>query len=177
MTNKLDKKCFCEQRRSFLKKTSSYLIAFISLQLTNPFLLSCSKYADESSSEQNVLSEETGISFNSTSQQLSIPFSSSQGSTLQSDGGFVTIDRVDSTNIFVMIANIDNTLKAFSSLCPHANVHNQWSLSNGTFICGSHNSIFNSTGNFLNESSTNNVGNLTEYTITTSSNNYIVHLS
>ena len=167
----------CKKRRDFLKNSSLSILSFIALQLVNPFLLSCSKYSAESTSTSTISSEETGITYDQTLQQLTIPFTSSQGLTLDSNGGFVTIDTLDSNDIFVMLGNFSGSVVAYSSICPHANVFNNWSFSNNQFICNSHNSIFDSNGNFSSDSSTSGVGNLTEYTVTQTSSSYIIDLS
>tara|TARA_A100001015_G_scaffold260102_1_gene304565 strand:+ start:306 stop:734 length:429 start_codon:yes stop_codon:yes gene_type:complete len=141
----------------------------------SPLLLSCSKYSDDATS--SVTSTETGITYDSSTATLTIPLSSTQGTTLQSPGGFVTINSVDTANVNVMLGNIDGTVVAFSSVCPHANANNRWSLTNNQFICGSHNSIFDSNGEFSNQSSTNGVNDLSEYSVNQSSEHFQVSLS
>jgi len=166
--------CHCS-RRQFLKQSATSIVSLLCLQLVSPVLLSCSKYTEDSTN--NVASTETGITYDSTTANLTIPFSSTQGTILQSTGGFVTINSVDSTNIYVMLANINGTVVAFSSRCPHANVYNRWSFNSNQFVCGSHNSIFDSDGSFSSSSSTSGVNDLSEYSVTVSSSTYIVDLS
>ena len=166
-------KCYCTKRRDFLKKSSASIVSIACLHLLSPLLLSCSKYSDSDS----ITSTTTGITYDSSNRTLTIPFSSSQGITLQTTGGFTTINTVDSTNIYVMLGNIDGTVVAYSSLCPHANASTQWSLSNEQFICGSHNSIFDANGDFSSNSSTSGVSNLTEYSVTENSDHFQIDLS
>ena len=169
--------CNCKTRRDFLKTCSSFILSLACLHLTSPFLMSCSKYNEEDIVNAAVSSAETGITYDSSSSTLSIPFVSDQGVSLQSSGGFITIDTVDSYDVYMMLANINGSVVAYSSICPHARVFNQWSFTNNQFICGSHNSIFTSTGIFSTDSSTSNVSNLEQFNVTTTDSVYLIQTS
>ena len=167
----------CNARRQFLKTCISFTVSLVCLQLSNPLLMSCSRYVDEGTTVVDLSSEETGITYDASTTTLTIPFTSQQGINLQSAGSLETIDTIDSNDIYVMIANINGNIVAYSSICPHASVYNQWSLTSNQFVCGSHNSIFSSTGEFSAESSTSGVNNLTQYTVTTTDTDYNIKLS
>ena len=72
--------------------------------------MSYSKYNEEDIVNAAVSSAETGITYDSSSSTLSIPFVSDQGVSLQSSGGFVTIDTVDSYDVYMMLANINGSV-------------------------------------------------------------------
>ena len=73
---------------------------------------------------------------------ITIDTSVSGGEALASAGGWL----IASEYGFLAI-NIDGTrVRAFSDVCTHASCRNAWQISNETFICTCHNSVFNYSG-------------------------------
>ena len=73
---------------------------------------------------------------------ITIDTSISGGEALASAGGWL----IASEYGFLAI-NIDGTrVRAFSDICTHASCRNAWQISNETFICTCHNSVFNFSG-------------------------------
>lgn len=169
--------CEFNSRRDFLKKSFSYGIALAALNLANPFLLSCSKYSSNSASSTTTVSSGSGITYTSSTKILEISKSSSQGTSIGTDGAIVLIHSVDSSDVNVMLINSGGTIKAFTAVCPHQGVKTMWTYSNNQIKCSAHNSNFDSSGTFLSNSSTSGVSNLTSYTVTTLTDNYQVQLT
>tara|TARA_Y200000002_G_scaffold287090_1_gene241200 strand:- start:334 stop:867 length:534 start_codon:yes stop_codon:yes gene_type:complete len=171
------KVCEFNSRRNFLKKTFSFGTAIAALNLTSPFLLSCSKYSSDSSTSTTTVSSDSGISYSTSTKILEISKTSSQGISIANDGTIILIHSVDSNDVNVMLINSNGTIKAFTAICPHQGIKNMWSFSNNQIKCSAHNSIFDSSGTFLSNSSTSGVSNLTSYVISSNLDNYQVQLT
>ena len=110
---------------------------------------------------QQRVSSGSGITYTSSTKILEISKSSSQGTSIGTDGAIVLIHSVDSSDVNVMLINSGGTIKAFTAVCPHQGVKTMWTYSNNQIKCSAHNSNFDSSGTFLSNSSTSGVSNLT----------------
>ena len=169
--------CEFNSRRNFLKKSFSLSLALAALNLTSPFLLSCSKHSSSETSSTTHVSSGSDVTYNSSSKILELNSTSSQAQSLSSPGSLIVINSIDSNQVNVMLLNSSGTIKAFTALCPHQGFSNQWSFSNNELKCSVHNSLFDDSGNFLSKSSTIGISNLTSYLVTVSSGNIQVQLT
>ena len=62
----------------------------------------------------------------------------------------------------VLLVNVNEEIRAFSSVCPHQQCTRRWSYRPGVFTCGCHFSKFDSTGQYLSGPAK---ANLREYTV------------
>ncbi len=164
-------------RRQFLKNVSFLSMALASLSLASPLLVSCSsKFDSNNDNDSSVSSSETGITYNKTTKKLTIPKTSTKGTALGTSGALQTISTVDSTTLNVLMVNDAGTVKAFTSVCPHAGTTNQWSFNSGIVTCADHNSQFNSSNG--SKSSGPATNNLTTYSVDESDpTSYVVQLT
>ena len=121
------------QRKQFLKS----LGAGAAFALTFPCLNGCS---NEDTSEGNIVEEPTGVDF-------TIDLSSSEGSKLATNGGFVL------KNLVVVARNLEGNLIAASQVCSHE-AYDQVRYTDqqgGIFFCDVHGSRFAEDGEPLNQ--------------------------
>lgn len=132
---------YLTSRRDFLKTAGSVAL-FAALGIS---LASCSSQSEDNS---NIVgggggggsSSANGIIIDGNTITLNLSHSSLQG--LRTAGGWLLI--VDAQTLTV---NIDGTLiRAFTSICPHAQCDRNWSYSNNQFICSCHDSRFTNAG-------------------------------
>ena len=156
------KACNLCSRRDFLKFSGNILIALTALGLAQPLLLSCSSQ----SSSSVTTTDDSSVTFENNI--LTITSDSSTYDDIYTDNNLVTINSVDGQTVNIIILNENNTISAYSSVCPHAAVNSQWSYlsASNKIRCGAHNSQFEVDGTFdADSSSTSNVGNLTSYSV------------
>ena len=116
------------------------------------------------------------IFWNKTTKKLTIPKTSAKGTAIGTSGEIQTISSVDSTTLNVLMVNDAGTVKAFTSVCPHAGTTDQWSFASGIVTCGDHTSKFNSSNGSKHSGPTTN--NLTTYSVDQSDpTSYVVQLT
>lgn len=49
----------------------------------------------------------------------------------------------------ILIANVNDNIRAFSSICPHSGCTRDWSFESSNFICGCHGSTFTNQGSLI----------------------------
>ena len=98
---------------------------------------------DDTDNNNSNNDENSGTSaFSVDGNTITIDTSVSGGEALASAGGWL----IASEYGFLAI-NVDGTrVRAFSDVCTHASCRNAWQISNETFICTCHNSVFNYSG-------------------------------
>lgn len=121
------------ERKQFLKS----LGAGAAFALTFPCLNGCS---NEDTPEGNIVEEPTGVDF-------TIDLSSSEGSKLATNGGFIL------KNLVVVARNLEGTLIAASQVCSHEGYDQVRFVSQdgGIFYCDVHGSRFEQNGTPTNQ--------------------------
>jgi cytochrome b6-f complex iron-sulfur subunit len=94
---------------------------------------------------------------------------------LQASGGWTVINlQVSGRQLNVLAVNVDGTtIRAFSSVCPHAGCSTNWQYANDRFRCTCHDSIFENTGRRISGPATRD---LAEFSASRSGNNLAVTL-
>lgn len=78
------------------------------------------------------------------SKPIDVDLSLSLFEAISQEGGWMIHPDVN-----VLMLNVNNEIRAFSSVCPHQQCTRNWSYNPGVFICTCHDSRFDSTGQFL----------------------------
>ncbi len=76
---------------------------------------------------------------------------------LKDEGGWTKHPNED-----LLLINVDGEIRAFSSVCPHARCTDDWTLTQGDFLCRCHGSKFSNDGTVIEGPATRN---LTEKTV------------
>ena len=82
----------------------------------------------------------TGITVSGNSIQVNLSIQTS----LAASGGWLLIDTAK-----ILVANINGTFVALTSVCTHSGCADSWTFSNSRFTCTCHNSIFDTSGKVL----------------------------
>lgn len=94
---------------------------------------------------------------------ITIDITSSEGAPIATAGGWLLI-----TTAQALVVNIDgNTIRAFTSVCPHARCDRDWSYQNNQFRCNCHDSRFTNGGVRVSGPAPRN---LSEFTVNKSGN-------
>ena len=136
-------------RAEFLRKaTPLALIITLGLPISSCNVTDTGDGSDIDSSNENDETDNDDSNNNGNSafsvdgNTITIDTSVSGGEVLASAGGWL----IASEYGFLAI-NIDGTrVRAFSDVCTHASCRNAWQISNETFICTCHNSVFDLSG-------------------------------
>ncbi len=78
---------------------------------------------------------------------------------LQSSGGWTVINlQVSGRQVNLLAVNVDGTtIRAFSSICPHAGCSTNWQYANDRFRCTCHDSVFENSGRRVSGPATRNL--------------------
>ena len=157
-----------ENRREFLKKVCP-TIAFAFFGLS--FLEACSTGDDSNSNNNQGNNDHNGGSDNNDNNNdplgyslsgsvFTIDLTHSNFSNLSSVGGWMNGYSIGLNMLFLRISS--DHIQAYTNVCPHNNVQNQWELVGSNFRCGAHNNSYDTsceTSNSLPCYSTNIDGN------------------
>lgn len=133
-----------EDRRKFLKKTGGFAIMSM---FGLSFFTSCSDESDPAPSNNTNTNDGNNSSDGSSGITIdgsTITIDLSINNDLAASGGWILIE-----NAKTLVVN-DGEIKALTSVCTHSGCDNNWSLGNGNFVCGCHNSEFTTDGEVVN---------------------------
>jgi cytochrome b6-f complex iron-sulfur subunit len=124
-----------ESRRKFLEKVG--LAAVISSFGTS-FFTSCvsSEEPDDTTTPPNTTAP-NGITISGNTVQVNLTIQNK----LAASGGWLLI-----TSAKTLVANLNGTYVALTSVCTHSGCFDSWSFTNSRFTCTCHNSIFDTAG-------------------------------
>ena len=124
-----------ESRRKFLEKVG--LAAVIS-SFGTAFFTSCvsSEEPDDTTTPPNTTAP-NGITISGNTVQVNLTIQNK----LAASGGWLLI-----TSAKTLVANLNGTYVALTSVCTHSGCFDSWSFTNSRFTCTCHNSIFDTAG-------------------------------
>ncbi|MDX5338108.1 MAG: ubiquinol-cytochrome c reductase iron-sulfur subunit [Cyclobacteriaceae bacterium] len=128
-----------ESRRKFLEKAG---VSLVLGTLGVSFFTSCSTTEDANPGNPNPPSNSGSgitISGNTISIDLNIQ------TRLRTSGNWLLIE-----NARTLVANINNSYVALTSVCTHEGCTDSWAFSNNRFICNCHGSVFDPSGAVVN---------------------------
>ena len=107
---------------------------------------------------------------------LTINLAEGSFSGLRAAGGWLALVRqVGGRQVNLLAVNVDgSTIRAFSSVCPHAGCNNNWQYANDRFRCTCHDSIFENSGRRVSGPATRD---LTEFSASRSGDSLAVTLA
>jgi Rieske Fe-S protein len=107
---------------------------------------------------------------------LTISLANESFAGLKSAGGWLALVRqIEGRQVNLLAVNVDGTtIRAFSSVCPHAGCSNNWQYANDRFRCTCHDSIFENSGRRVSGPATRD---LTEFTTSRSGDSLAVTLA
>jgi cytochrome b6-f complex iron-sulfur subunit len=127
-----------ESRRDFLEKTGAALVIGT---LGLSFFTSCASSEEADPASLANPSQSSGITITGNIIRIDL----SLQTLLGSPGGWLLIE-----NARTLVANVNNTYTALTSVCTHSNCSTNWAFSNNRFTCNCHGSVFDPSGRVLN---------------------------
>ena len=127
-----------ESRRQFLEKAG---LAAVLGSFGTAFFTSCvsSEEPDDTTTPPSTTTP-NGITVSGSTIQVNLTIQTKLAAT----GGWLLIETAKS-----LVANVNGTFVALTSVCTHSGCFDSWAFSNNRFTCTCHNSIFNSAGQVL----------------------------
>jgi cytochrome b6-f complex iron-sulfur subunit len=127
-----------ESRRQFLEKAG---LAAVIGSFGIGFFTSCmSSEEPGGSTTPTNPSSSTGITIVGSTVQVNLAIQTK----LAASGGWLLIDAAKT-----LVANLNGTYVALTSVCTHSGCFDSWSFTNSRFTCTCHNSIFDTAGKVL----------------------------
>ncbi|MBC6367975.1 ubiquinol-cytochrome c reductase iron-sulfur subunit [Algoriphagus sp. AK58] len=126
-----------ESRRNFLEKAGITAV-FGTLGLS--FFTSCTSVDDLDPNSPNPPSQNGGITISGNTIRIDL----SLQNRLASPGGWLLIE-----NVKTLVANVNGSFVALTSVCTHSGCFDQWAFANNRFICNCHGSIFDPSGRVM----------------------------
>lgn len=125
-----------ESRRQFLEKAG---LATVLGTFGISFFTSCvsSEEPDDTTSPPTNSPAPNGITISGNTVQVNLTIQNK----LAASGGWLLI-----TSAKTLVANLNGTYVALTSVCTHSGCFDSWSFTNSQFICTCHNSIFDTAG-------------------------------
>lgn len=132
-----------ESRRKFLEKAG---VSLVLGTLGASFFTSCSSTEDADPGGNNPGNSATGIviSVSTISIDLNVQ------TRLKTSGNWLLIE-----NARTLVANVNNSYVALTSVCTHQACTDNWTFSNNRFTCNCHGSVFDPNGAVLNGPASN----------------------
>lgn len=127
-----------ESRRQFLEKAG---LAAVLGSFGIAFFTSCvsSEEPDDTTMPPNTTTP-NGITVTGSTIQVNLTIQT----RLAASGGWLLIDSAKT-----LVANLNGTYVALTSVCTHSGCFDSWSFTNNRFTCTCHNSIFDTAGKVL----------------------------
>ena len=124
-----------ESRRKFLEKAG---LAAVIGSFGTAFFTSCvsSEEPDDTTTPPNTTAP-NGITISGNTVQVNLTIQNK----LAASGGWLLI-----TSAKTLVANLNGTYVALTSVCTHSGCFDSWSFTNSRFTCTCHNSIFDTAG-------------------------------
>ncbi len=128
-----------ESRRQFLEKAG---LATVLSTFGVAFFTSCvsSEEPDDTTPTPPNSTTPNGITISGNSVQVNLNIQNK----LAASGGWLLI-----TSAKTLVANLNGTYVALSSVCTHSGCFDSWSFTNSRFTCTCHNSIFDTAGKVI----------------------------
>jgi cytochrome b6-f complex iron-sulfur subunit len=125
-----------ESRRQFLEKAG---LATIIGTFGISFFTSCvsSEEPDDTTTTPPTTTAPNGITISGNTVQVNLTIQNK----LAASGGWLLI-----TSAKTLVANLNGTYVALTSVCTHSGCFDSWSFTNSRFTCTCHNSIFDTAG-------------------------------
>lgn len=128
-----------ESRRKFLEKAG---VSLVLGTLGASFFTSCSTTEDANPGSPTPPSNSgSGITISGNTVSIDLNIQTS----LRTSGNWILI-----SNARTLVANINNTYVALTSVCTHEGCTDNWSFANSRFTCTCHGSVFDPSGAVLN---------------------------
>jgi cytochrome b6-f complex iron-sulfur subunit len=127
-----------ESRRKFLEKAG---LAAVIGSFGTAFFTSCvsSEEPDDSTTPPSTTTP-NGITVSGSTIQVNLAIQTK----LAASGGWLLINSAKT-----LVANVNGTFVALTSVCTHSQCSDSWAFSNNSFTCTCHNSIFDTAGKVL----------------------------
>ena len=133
-----------KNRRKFLKTASS---SALFATLGSSFFTSCYEKDEDISPVNDDDKNEDGWAngYNIDSTNIKIDLNHNNFKILKGTGGWKRFDEGA-----LLLVNVgSDIIRAFSSICPHAQCRTSWAYANNNFTCTCHDSIFKNDGSFV----------------------------
>ena len=131
-----------ENRRKFLKTAGSSAL-FASLGAS--FFTSCYEKDEEITPNSDNNASEWEDGFNIAGTTIKIDLNHDNFKVLKTSGGW---NRFDEGALLIVNVGSD-IIRAFTSICPHAQCRTSWTYTSENFTCNCHGSIFKNDGTFI----------------------------
>lgn len=151
-------------RKQFLKTAGSTAL-FATLGIG---FYGCSDNSmDAISGEPSIRPGSGAITISDNGNKVVIDLNDESVAGLRTEGGWLLISEART-----LVVNVgDNVIRAFTSVCTHAQCTDNWQFNDNLFICNCHDSRFNTSGNVVKGPATRD---LTEFTVVSQNNSVTI---